>query len=633
MVLSERKKVMTLLSRRHTLERDLAITPASADAKQGLDDMIPDLLKYFKCDTVEALRAQYPTTADMRAAAEKTRYFAPRKTPQDRVGDIYNNIRKSDEQEYVDFVRMSKTAFNNLVTSVLPQHPVFKNQSNNGQESIEKQLAITLWRMGHFGKDAGVAEAGKVFGLSEGTIVKCTQRCLEAFKDIAADVISWPSQGEKQIIKGRINDITVAGPSVAVLDEAATGSMNEPANDEHRTKVRGDRRGISNAVGILMRVYIPLATRPLMKDPSDFIIPIPSSLTRRVANAQGPTVSFDSDDMVTPSGAIQESESAPSSKRQKRSSNRKTIADKTRATSVRLKRAAKGKQKVIDTPSPPLEPTWSSTELSGAFADQARHSPSSSTSDGNPPTASSYLKRDYGFNCLLVCDPTTRIRFADKLQPGSWSGRRVLECSGLIEKEKTLFDHNDYLVAVDSDLPPCKTIIPPYSETDLLGLVTDNEGRRLPFLPKEEIAARQSFNDSLSSVRKRAQDCERMLKARFPSLMGLRIQLKDDPATSEFTRAWLQACVTIHNLVLGDDSSYSHEWDTQLEDIESNVRKLQERQALLMWRREFKPRKHKQSRNRKSGAVDSVAAVDSIADESIGHGSLEETDPGDPCLN
>ncbi|KAF9985970.1 hypothetical protein BGZ75_002345 [Mortierella antarctica] len=632
MVLSERKKVMALLSRRQALEQDLAITPVSADARQGLDDMIPDLLRYFKCDTVEALRAQYPTTADMRTAAEKTRYFAPRKTPQDRVGDIYNNIRKSDEQEYVDFVRMSKTAFNNLVTSVLPQHPVFKNQSNNGQESIEKQLAITLWRMGHFGKDAGVAEASKVFGLSEGTIVKCTQRCLEAFKDIAADVISWPSQGEKQIIKGRINYITAADPSNPVLDKTAAGSTNEPDSDEYRTRIRGDRRGISDAVGILLRIHIPLATRPLMKDPSDFIIPIPPSLTQLVARTQAPTVSSDSDDSASPSRAAQESESTPSNKRQKRRLKSKAITDKRGANkmisaSARSKRAAKGKQKVIDTPSPPSDPVWSSTEFTGDFSEQARHSPLSSASNGSTPTASSYLKRDYGFNCLLVCDPTTRIRFADKLQPGSWDGRRVLECSGLIENEATLFDHNDYLVAVDSDLPPCKTIIPPYSETDLMGLVTDNEGMRLPSLPGEEIAARITFNNSLNNVRKRAQDCERMLKARFPSLVGLRIQLKDNPATSEFTRAWLQACVTIHNLVLGDDSSYSHDWDSQLEEIESDVRKLQERQALLMWRREFKPRKRRQGQSPKS------AAVDDADDESIDLGSLEETDVGDLCLN
>ncbi|KAF9557595.1 hypothetical protein EC968_007543 [Mortierella alpina] len=628
MVLSERKKVMALLSRRQALEQDLAITPVSVDARQALDDMIPDLLRYFKCDTVEALRAQYPTTADMRAAAEKTRYFAPRKTPQDRVGDIYNNIRKADEQEFVDFVRMSKTAFNNLVTSVLPQHQVFKNQSNNGQESIEKQLAITLWRMGRFGKDAGVAEASKVFGLSEGTIVKCTQRCLEAFKDIAADVISWPSQGEKQSIKGRINHITGADSPVPVLDKPAAASTNEPDSDEYRTKIRGDRRGISDAVGILMRIHIPLATRPLIKDPSDFIIPIPPSLTRSVANAHARAALSDPDDMATSSGATQDSESVPRSKRQKTSSKRKAIADKrgadkTTSASVRSKRAAKGKQKVIDTPSPPSDQVWSPTELTGDFEEQALHSPLSGPSTGNMPTASSYLKRDYGFNCLLVCDPTTRIRFADKLQPGSWDGRHVLECSGLIENEATLFNHNDYLVAVDSDLPPCKTIIPPYSETDLLGLVTDSEGMRLPRLPEEETAARLAFNESLNSVRKRAQDCERMLKARFPSLMGLRIQLRDDPATSEFTRAWLQACVTIHNLVLGDDSSYSHEWDKQLERLEVDVRKSQERQALLMWRREYKPRKKKQDQGTTSDVMDIVA------EENIAH--LEETNLADPC--
>ncbi|KAH7041628.1 hypothetical protein BKA57DRAFT_383241, partial [Linnemannia elongata] len=97
-------------------------------------------------------------------------------------------------------VRMTKSAFISIVSSVLKQNPLYKNQSN-GQEIIEKQMAVTLWRMGHHGKDAGIGDASKIFGLSEGSIMKCTQRCMEALNGIAIDVVRWPSRGEKRTIK------------------------------------------------------------------------------------------------------------------------------------------------------------------------------------------------------------------------------------------------------------------------------------------------------------------------------------------------------------------------------------------------------------------------------------------------
>ncbi|KAG0197552.1 hypothetical protein BGX28_008988, partial [Mortierella sp. GBA30] len=613
MVVSERKKVMKLLSRRHDLEQEFATTQ-DASLQQELDSMIPDLLKYFKCDTVDALRVQYPTTASMQTAAEKTRYFATRKSPHQRTADIYRDFIRSSESDYLNFVRVSRTAFDSLVTSVLPQHPVFKNQSNNGQETIEKQLAITLWRMGHYGKDAGVGEASKIFGLSEGTIVKCTQRCLEALKDIATDVISWPSRGEKQTIKARISDITISSSS----STSKKRTLSESTYDDHRTRIRGDKRGVLGAMGILLRMYVPLATRPLMKDPSEYIIPLPSSVSESVIIAQTGTA-FRAVLGEAPASSAQDPESGSlPNKKQKRSS--KSASETTKKQEGRRQKGSrrvgrpKGNQQAIDTvpysiQPPPRESIPGPTSSSAIACDPPEGGPDcisfftpSPNDDTGTPVNSSYLKRDYGFNVLVVCDPTTRIRFVDQLQPGSWLQQRVLESSPFVQDESGLFDHDDYLVAVESGFPSCKTVIPPYSDSELQSssmflLGPDDHAIREP-LPQDEVDARRIFNESLNGVRKRAQDCERMLRARFPSLMGLRIQLKDDPATFEFTRSWLLACVTIHNLVLGDDSSYCSEWESHLEEIDGQVQKLQEHQALLMWKREYKEQQPSNKRGR-----------------------------------
>ncbi|KAF9946379.1 hypothetical protein BGZ65_009781, partial [Modicella reniformis] len=163
-MVSERKKLLALLDRRKTLEVDYAGSKNEA-IQVELETMNTSLLRYFKCETVEALKELYPTTSDMIAAAERQRYFASRKTLQRRTAHVYDQLRRTgNDADYLEFVRVSKSVFMSIVSSVLSQHQVFKNHSNNGQESIEKQLAITLWRLGHHGKDAGVGEASKIFG-------------------------------------------------------------------------------------------------------------------------------------------------------------------------------------------------------------------------------------------------------------------------------------------------------------------------------------------------------------------------------------------------------------------------------------------------------------------------------------
>ncbi|ORZ27266.1 hypothetical protein BCR41DRAFT_289591, partial [Lobosporangium transversale] len=98
-------------------------------------------------------------------------------------------------------------AFFSISSSIMCQHEVFMNRSNNSQESVEKQLAITLWRLGHYGNEAGIGEASKIFGLSEGSIMKCTKRCIQVLKEISSDLITWPSQDEKRTIKLRAKSL------------------------------------------------------------------------------------------------------------------------------------------------------------------------------------------------------------------------------------------------------------------------------------------------------------------------------------------------------------------------------------------------------------------------------------------
>jgi len=103
--------------------------------------------------------------------------------------------------------------------------------------------------------------------------------------------------------------------------------------------------------------------------------------------------------------------------------------------------------------------------------------------------------------------------------------------------------------------------------------------------------SRRDYNNTLRNIHKRGMDCQRMLKARFPSLLGMRVQLKDDAASRENAKNWIIACMMIHNLVLGDDSCYNPEWEEQLDEMEKAILQQQEHQARLMWKLENHPPK------------------------------------------
>ncbi|KAF9085828.1 hypothetical protein BGX29_001746 [Mortierella sp. GBA35] len=74
-MLSERKKLLALLTKRQQLEQEYEQTLASS-TKLELDSMIPALVSFFKCTDPADLATKFPTTADMKAAADKQRYFA-----------------------------------------------------------------------------------------------------------------------------------------------------------------------------------------------------------------------------------------------------------------------------------------------------------------------------------------------------------------------------------------------------------------------------------------------------------------------------------------------------------------------------------------------------------------------------
>ncbi|KAF8590622.1 hypothetical protein K439DRAFT_1329778, partial [Ramaria rubella] len=96
-------------------------------------------------------------------------------------------------------LRILPSTFDALLSKI-EHHPVFQNNSDNQQIPVISQLAVVLYRFGHFGNAASMQKVGPWAGLRYGTVDKCTQRvmkavCDESFRRV---VMRWLNEHQKE---------------------------------------------------------------------------------------------------------------------------------------------------------------------------------------------------------------------------------------------------------------------------------------------------------------------------------------------------------------------------------------------------------------------------------------------------
>lgn len=79
--------------------------------------------------------------------------------------------------------------------------PVFMSRGQNEQLPVEQQLAIALFRFGHFGNSASVESVAQWAGVSAGMVVNATRQVIQAFLTFHDDVIHYPSAADKENVK------------------------------------------------------------------------------------------------------------------------------------------------------------------------------------------------------------------------------------------------------------------------------------------------------------------------------------------------------------------------------------------------------------------------------------------------
>jgi hypothetical protein len=110
-----------------------------------------------------------------------------------------------DHWRFRQMLRVSPLVFGTIL-SLIKDHPVFQNNSNNSQVPVEVQLAVTLYRMGRYGNGGSVVDIARVAGCSEGSVEKYTERCFDAIEPLHNIFVRKLTPEEKEIEKKWIEE-------------------------------------------------------------------------------------------------------------------------------------------------------------------------------------------------------------------------------------------------------------------------------------------------------------------------------------------------------------------------------------------------------------------------------------------
>jgi hypothetical protein len=158
---------------------------------------------------------------DMDNFIERTRVLFPHQVPKNSSLPLVITVFKvHDPKRFRSNLRCDPSTFD-FLHELICDHEVFQNNSPlASQVPPIFQLAIYLYRMGHFGNAATPEKIGQWAGCSVGLVVKSTRRVIRAFADLHDRAVHWPSSVEKREASDWIEAHSCRGwrPGYAMVD-------------------------------------------------------------------------------------------------------------------------------------------------------------------------------------------------------------------------------------------------------------------------------------------------------------------------------------------------------------------------------------------------------------------------------
>ena len=132
-----------------------------------------------------------------------TRYLNPR-TSIPKAGSIHMAWEYASDPAhhhlFVQMLRVSPYVFA-VILELIKNHKVFRNNSHVPQSPIDFQLAVTLFRMGHFGNAASLTDVAREAGCSTGAVEDFTDRCFTAIESLHSIFVRPLTAEEKEAEK------------------------------------------------------------------------------------------------------------------------------------------------------------------------------------------------------------------------------------------------------------------------------------------------------------------------------------------------------------------------------------------------------------------------------------------------
>jgi hypothetical protein len=156
-------------------------------------------------DSDEELRERHNRTIkkiqELIKIIQETRVLEPHSVHKlsqlDLVLDCYYN---DDPDRFRRNLRVSPATFDALLVRI-GAHEVFISTGPVPQLPVREQLAIALFRFGHFGNAASVESIAQWAGVASGTVFNSTRRVMVIFLSLHDEVIHWPTAEEKEAAK------------------------------------------------------------------------------------------------------------------------------------------------------------------------------------------------------------------------------------------------------------------------------------------------------------------------------------------------------------------------------------------------------------------------------------------------
>lgn len=115
---------------------------------------------------------------------------------------ILTCLKTGRSDHFRQALRVTPPTFDKIVAEIRDD-PIFTNNSNNSQISVDEQLAVTLYRFGHDGNAASLQGVANWAGLGKGTVHLCTRCVMTAVlrPNFMKKAVRLPTPAEKEEAK------------------------------------------------------------------------------------------------------------------------------------------------------------------------------------------------------------------------------------------------------------------------------------------------------------------------------------------------------------------------------------------------------------------------------------------------